>query len=280
MRVVARLAWLATLLLASTAAEAAPARLGLTFPPLPFLAPGADVTVDGNLTYSYDAPAGNLTNVTLAPVAGPAWLSARIEPAALQVAADDASGRTVVPVRLTVGVRAGTAALEQHTLQLRLSASANPPLEPVEGTAGVVVRVAFVGKLRVEPAGDRATAFPGDPAQVGLRVVNEGNGPARFTVAPAEPGGAVVVLAPSPVLVEARGALQERLINVSLLGSQPGSHSIPLRYSSTHAFDPTLTGDSGQVVVTLEVKEAGLPAPVAPALALAALAALLLKRRA
>lgn len=272
------------LVLLAAQASAAPARVGLDFPPLPLVEPGEERTVTGNLTYGYtyganETRAARPTNVTLVAVSGPSWLAARLAPAALQVNASDPSGRSVVPVQLTVGVQAGAPALAQHTLQIQVEAQANPPLEPAVNTAGVVVRVAFEGKLSVKPTADRFAAKPGEPASVQLRVVNVGNGPARVTLEPAGAEKTVTVLPPGPFVVEVEGALKERLINVSVLAQQPGRLPIVLRWSSSYAFDPTLPGDSGEVTANLDVGEAGIPAPGSLLLlALAALAALVRRR--
>lgn len=280
MRLLASVA-LALCLLAPLA-EAAPARVGADFPAVPLLKPGQERVVEGNLTYSYDSPAANLTNVSIAAVSGPSWLTARIEPARAALPAVDPSGRSVLTVRLTLGVRPGTAALEQHTLQLRLDAEANPPLDAAQGTAALGVRVAFVGALRVAAVEESYAGKPGEPLNLGVRVVNEGNGPARFTI-DARPGNAtgLTVLAPGPLLVETRGLLSDRVVNVSALAQQPGSHDIVVRYTSTHAFDRTLLGPSGEVRVRLEVAATGLlpaPDPLLP-LGLAALALAMLRRR-
>lgn len=268
-------------LLASATAGAAPARLGATFPPLPFLLPGQERVVAGNVTYSYDAPAVGATNVTITPVSGPGWLTARVEPAAAQLAASTPEGRTLLPVRLTVGVRAGTAALEMHTLQLRLEGDENPPLNATRATVGVPVRVGFVGALRVEAQPQALPGRPGEPLTIGIRVANDGNGPARVTFTPGDTPG-LSLLVPGPLLVETRGQLQDRIVNVSALAQQPGRYEATLAYGSTHAFDHSLLGAAGEVRLTIEVGSTGLlpaPDPVLP-LAIAAAAFAALRRRA
>lgn len=276
------LALLALLALAAGNAAAAPARVGLEFPPLPLLPPGESVSVDGNLTYHYEEPSPNMTEVTLVLASGPEWLSAQIQPGSVLVDASGPEGRTVVPVGLTVEVRPGTMALSQHTLQVRVSAEANPPIEAAEGSTGVVVRVAYAGKLRVEPIAPSVETRPGEPAVIGLRVANEGNGPARVVLQASAPDASVRIVPPGPFLVEASGALQERVVNVSALAERPGTFPLLLRYTNTHAFDATHLGQGGEVTVSLEVREAGLPGPgAAHALLALGLAGLtLLARRA
>lgn len=269
---------LAALLLAPPAL-AAPARLGLEFPPLPALRPGEERTFDGNLTYHFDAPSQDLTNLTLRAEAAPLWLSARVEPGSTTVAATDPSGRTVVPVRLTVGVAPRTGALEQHALVLRAEAGANAPLEPTSVTTSVPVRVAFAPNLTVEVSEQPGPGKPGEPLTVSLRLRNDGNGPVRvgFEAAPTE---GVSIVAPAPLLVESRGDLQQRIINVSLLPTEPGSHLVTLQFRSTHAFDATRLGNGGEVSFTLDVQPSGLlPEPDVALLALAAVALAWARRR-
>lgn len=274
------LATLATALTSAPGALAAPARVGATFPPAALLQPGEVRILDGNLTYSYDEAGGNATALTITPVPGPAWLTVRAEPATATLAADRADKRTMVPVRLTLTVAPGTAALEQHTAQLRLEAGPNPPLNATAGIASVPVRVGFQGALRVEPTQERYVGPVGEPLTVGLRVVNEGNGPARVNLEAGGNATAIAAVAPGPLLVETRGQLRDRVVNVSVLPGVAGTHRLVLVYSSTHAFDHSLLGEAGEVVVTLEITGAGLlpaPDPLAP-LVLAALAIAVLRR--
>jgi hypothetical protein len=255
------------------------ARLDATFPPTPFLPPGSETTLAGNLTYSYDARSANQTQVTLAASAQAPWLRARVDPALVSVAADQAGNATRVPIRLIVTIAPGAPALEQGTVSLRLEAQANPPVDAAFHSVGVPVRVAFAPALAVQPLAERTTTKPGEPVGVPLRLTNQGNGPVRVTFqAQGAPEG-VVVLPPGPVLVEARGTLQERTLNLSVVADRPGEFPLVLRYASAHAFDPTLTGSSGEVRVVLVVEPAGLPGAAMPMAGLAALLAGLAARR-
>lgn len=272
---------LLTCALSAPLAAAAEARLGAVFAPVPFILPGQQHTALGNITYSYDATAANATALAFAVLSGPAWLTAAVDPEATNAPAADPAGRSIVPVQLTLQVLPGAAALEQHTVQLRLSASANGPLNATNATVGIPVRVGFLGALRVEATQERFTGTVGEPVTVGLRLVNEGNGPTRVAFETRGEAPGVTALPPGPVLVETRGQLQDRRVNVSILPGQPGAHEVVLVYRSTHAFDQSLLGAGGELRVALDIAGAGLlpgPDPVLP-LALAALGLALLRRR-
>jgi hypothetical protein len=266
---------LAGALLAMPLAAAA-TKVDVVLPEVAPVAPGQERTVAGNLSYSYDAPSGNATNVSLALLTAPDWLTARIDPASVQAAANDSNGTTLVPVLLTVGVRPGTLALQQHTLQIQLHADKNGALAAAQNTVGVVVRVAFVGALQVAGPSDAVPAKPGEPVEVPLTISNTGNGPARVGFDPPTAQG-VTAVPPAPVVVEA-GA--QRVVNLSFLPQQAGRIPLTAHYTSTYAFDPTLPGASGDVTFSLNVGGSGLPAPDAMVpIALAALALAWARRR-
>ncbi|HEV8360244.1 MAG TPA: hypothetical protein VGR28_07315, partial [Candidatus Thermoplasmatota archaeon] len=267
MRLLAPLA-LAMLLLATLLpgqASAAPARATLTFAEAPLLAPGALVTLDGNLTYAYDEPSSNATLIDLAVVEAPAWLTASIEPAHLELDASG-GGRAEAPVRLLLRAAAGTAAATQGVVRVAANASANPPLEAFNGTREVPLRVAFAGDIVIAPVESLVRARPGEPAQVQVRVRNAANGPAEVTLTDTGVTKDVLIPAGSRVIVEAG---EERLLNVSVLAQAPGSYPLQLRFTTAFALDERAQGPSSDVSVTLEVR-AGAPLPAV--LALAALA--------
>jgi hypothetical protein len=277
-RSVARLA-LALLLLALPTAAAAPARLSLDFPLLPDLTPGQLRTIEGNVTYAYDAPSANntTTNVSLALLSGPSWLTARLEPSTFLANATNASGRVVVPVRLTVGAQANASALQQHTLQVRMDAAANPPIEPDSATSGMVVRVAFVGGVLAEPLNATVNATPGEPTTFGIRLTNGGNGDAAVVLDIAN-STAVQALPPTSPTVVPRG--EERVVNVSILANSPGTYPIAMHYSVAYAYDRSISASGGTFTVAVAVRGQATPGfdAVLP-LAMAAVALAALRRR-
>lgn len=252
MRALACLALLALVLAAHV--EAAPPQATLDLLERAPLPPGT-TTVPANLTLTYDRPSANATNLALRVLETPSWLRARIEPATLAAEASNASGRTVVPVQLLLTVANGTAALTQGAVRIGIGGEENAPLEAFNSTADLPVQVGYVGALRFTPGQDEFRGRPGEPVRLELRVANVGNGPARVTLEPAGTTKEVQIVPPSPFIVEAG----ERVVNVSALGTAPGTYPLQLRYTSTHAFDQRIVGPSGDVTLNLDLLEGGVP---------------------
>jgi hypothetical protein len=265
---------LAALLLAALPAHAAEARVSLVFPPMPPIAPGTNATVEGNLTYSYDARTDNATSVSLTLEDGPAWLLSSLSDAALSVPANASGNVTSVHVRVMLAVAPGAPALARHALGVRVTASGNPPLDPAVNTATLGVQVAFQGKLAVEalPLGKQR---PGEPFNLQLRFTNEGNGPTKVTLDARAAEKGVQVVAPPPFILDVGDAA--RVVNVSAV-APAGTFPVTVRWTSAHAYDASLAGGAGETTVTFTAQSGDVPGP-GLALALAALALTAAARR-